>query len=84
MLLQKAVEAILVVTQAVVEDAIASSNTLSICASKTLRNRIERCFNRLKNNRRVATRYDQHDSSFLIGVGAQMDFGPRSRPAPPP
>lgn len=30
-----------------------------------LRNRIERCFNRLKNSRRVATRYDQDDSSFL-------------------
>ena len=30
-----------------------------------LRNRIERCFNRLKNSRRVATRYDQDDTSFL-------------------
>ena len=30
-----------------------------------LRNRIERLFNRLKNSRRVATRYDQTASSFL-------------------
>lgn len=30
-----------------------------------LRNRIERCFNKLKNNRRIATRYDQTSSSFL-------------------
>jgi len=30
-----------------------------------LRNRIERCFNKLKNNRRIATRYDQAASSFL-------------------
>ena len=31
----------------------------------TLRNRIERCFNRLKNARRVATRYDKTAASFL-------------------
>ena len=31
----------------------------------TLRNRIERCINRLKNRRRVATRYDHTASSFL-------------------
>jgi len=30
-----------------------------------LRNRIERCINRLKNSRRVATRYDQTAESFL-------------------
>ncbi len=30
-----------------------------------LRNRIERFFNRLKNSRRVATRYDKLASSFL-------------------
>ena len=30
-----------------------------------LRNRIERCFNKLKNNRRIATRYNQTSSSFL-------------------
>jgi transposase len=29
------------------------------------RNRIERFFNRLKNSRRVATRYDHTASSFL-------------------
>ena len=31
----------------------------------TLRNRIERCFNHLKNARRVATRYDKTAASFL-------------------
>lgn len=30
-----------------------------------LRNRVERCFNRLKNARRVATRYDKTAASFL-------------------
>ena len=30
-----------------------------------LRNRIERCINRLKNSRRVATRYDHTARSFL-------------------
>lgn len=30
-----------------------------------LRNRIERCFNRLKTARRVATRYDKTAASFL-------------------
>ena len=30
-----------------------------------LRNRIERCFNRLKNARRVATRHDKTAASFL-------------------
>lgn len=30
-----------------------------------LRNRIERCINRLKNARRVATRYDKTAASFL-------------------
>ena len=30
-----------------------------------LRNRIERCFNRMKNDRRLATRYDKTASSYL-------------------
>lgn len=30
-----------------------------------LRNQIERCFNRLKNARRVATRYDKTSQSYL-------------------
>ena len=30
-----------------------------------LRNRIERCFNRLKNDRRIATRYDKTSASYL-------------------
>jgi len=30
-----------------------------------LRNRIERCFNRLKNDRRIATRYDKTAASYL-------------------
>ena len=33
-----------------------------------LRNRIERFINRLKNNRRVATRYDKTATSFLAFV----------------
>ncbi|SEL91898.1 Transposase DDE domain-containing protein [Roseivivax marinus] len=31
----------------------------------TLRNLVERCFNKLKNTRRVATRYDKTAESFL-------------------
>ncbi len=31
----------------------------------TLRNLVERCFNRLKNSRRIATRYDKTAESFL-------------------
>ena len=31
----------------------------------TLRNQVERCFNRLKNSRRLATRYDKTAASFL-------------------
>ena len=31
----------------------------------TLRNMVERCFNKLKNTRRLATRYDKTASSFL-------------------
>ena len=31
----------------------------------TLRNMVERCFNKLKNARRVATRYDKTAKSFL-------------------
>ena len=30
-----------------------------------LRNRIERCFNKLKNTRRLATRYDKTRDSYL-------------------
>jgi transposase len=30
-----------------------------------LRNRIERCFNKLKNSRRLATRYDKTMASYL-------------------
>jgi transposase len=30
-----------------------------------LRNRIERCFNKLKNSRRLATRYDKTAESYL-------------------
>ncbi len=30
-----------------------------------LRNRVERCFNKLKNSRRLATRYDKTANSFL-------------------
>ncbi len=30
-----------------------------------LRNRVERCFNKLKNSRRVATRYDKTEDSYL-------------------
>ncbi|WP_367715675.1 transposase [Nitratireductor sp. GISD-1A_MAKvit] len=29
-----------------------------------LRNRVERCFNRLKNSRRIATRYDKTADSY--------------------
>jgi len=37
-----------------------------------LRNRIERCINRLKNARRLATRYDKTSASYLafIEIGA--------------
>ena len=31
----------------------------------TLRNRVERCFNKLKNSRRLATRYDKIVDRFL-------------------
>jgi len=31
----------------------------------TLRNMVERCFNKLKNSRRLATRYDKTADSFL-------------------
>lgn len=34
-----------------------------------LRNLVERCFNKLKNARRVATRYDKTAESFLDFVG---------------
>ncbi len=33
-----------------------------------LRNRIERCFNKLKNARRLATRYDKTAASYLAFV----------------
>ncbi len=32
------------------------------------RNRIERCFNKLKHFRRLATRYDRNDAHFLATV----------------
>ncbi len=37
-----------------------------------LRNRIERCFNKLKNSRRLATRYDKTAASYLgfVHIGA--------------
>ena len=37
-----------------------------------LRNRIERCFNKLKHSRRIATRYDKTSESFLgfVLIGA--------------
>ncbi|WP_276862459.1 transposase, partial [Haematobacter missouriensis] len=31
----------------------------------TLRNMVERCFNKMKNSRRLATRYDKTANSFL-------------------
>lgn len=37
-------------------------------AKYRLRNRIERCFARLKQWRRVATRYDRKPANFLSGV----------------
>ena len=40
-----------------------------------LRNRIERCFNKLKHFRRFATRYDRRDTNFLAFIH------PRSRNA---
>jgi len=51
-----------------------------------LRNRIERCFNRLKNWRRLATRYDKTADSYLGFVliaasaygCAHSSTGPRS------
>jgi len=33
-----------------------------------LRNRIERCFNKLKHFRRIATRYDRRDIHFLAAL----------------
>jgi len=33
-----------------------------------LRNKVERCFNKLKNARRVATRYDKTAESFLVFI----------------
>lgn len=33
-----------------------------------LRNRIERCFNKLKHFRRFATRYDRRDTNFLAFI----------------
>jgi transposase len=37
-------------------------------AKYRLRNRVERCFARLKQWRRVATRYDRKPANFLSGV----------------
>ncbi|MDF1855423.1 MAG: IS5/IS1182 family transposase, partial [Pseudooceanicola sp.] len=36
----------------------------------SLRNLVERCFNRLKNARRVATRYDKAAERFLGFIGS--------------
>ncbi len=44
------------------------SRSLRVAVDRTLyrlRNRVERCFNKLKNVRRVATRYDKIAKSFL-------------------
>jgi transposase len=44
------------------------SRKLRVAVDRTLyrlRNRVERCFNKLKNARRVATRYDKTAESFL-------------------
>lgn len=43
-----------------------------------LRNLVERCFNKLKNARRVATRYDKTAESFLASSTSR-----RSASAPP-
>ncbi len=53
----------------------------------TLRNMVERCFNKLKNTRRLATRYDKTAGSFLGFVDLacirlwlrQWSTGPRVR-----
>ena len=37
-------------------------------ATYALRNRVERCINRLENARRLATRYDKTAASFLAFV----------------
>ena len=37
-----------------------------------LRNRIERCFNRLKNDRRIATRYEKRATNYLAMVTLGM------------
>jgi transposase len=39
-----------------------------------LRNRVERCFARLKQWRRVATRYDRKPANFLSGVWVASIF----------
>ena len=38
---------------------------IPVDATHALRNRIERCFNKLKNSRRLATRYDKTMASYL-------------------
>jgi transposase len=47
---------------------IRKSRKLRVAVDRTLyclRNLVERCFNKLKNARRVATRYDKTPGSFL-------------------
>ncbi len=47
------------------------SRTLRVAIDRTLyrlRNLIERCFNKLKTARRVATRYDKTAESFLVFI----------------
>jgi len=41
------------------------ANGQAQCHTYALRNRIERCFNKLKNWRRLATRYDKTADSYL-------------------
>ena len=49
-----------------------------------LRNRIERCFNKLKNARRLATRYDKTAASYLGFVQiASIRYGPAYSSAGP-
>ena len=45
--------------------ASATPKTIMIDATYALRNMVERCFNKLKNARRLATRYDKTADSYL-------------------
>jgi len=59
-----------------------------------LRNMVERCFNKLKNARRLATRYDKTADSYLgfvqivsgranLSTPPRVDFSPAATPANP-